>query len=154
MASDSCTFCLTIGPPIACNLCIAVSYDPREVSVRPSSLWQGTDSANCGTQMECQSTPLRWFHFLLYYLSRHLTFQHVYFTLYRWKPSTRGQALNTSASDVHAAVNYLDVNSSISISTNAQWKSTVSKMTHVWTVVVLGSTLFLPSVLINQSSRR
>ena len=96
--------------------------------------------------------PLRWFHFLLYHLSKHLTFQHVYLNLYGWKPNTRGrQALNTSASDsdVHAAVNYLDVNSSISISTNAQWKSTISKMTHIWTVVVFGATLFLPSVLIN-----
>ena len=95
--------------------------------------------------------PLRWFHFLLYYLSRHLTFQHMYFTLYGWKPSTRGQALNTSATDVHAEVNYLDVNTSMSSSTNAQWKSTISKMTDVWTVVVLGSTLLLPSVLINWS---
>jgi hypothetical protein len=94
--------------------------------------------------------PLRWFHFLLYHLSKHLTFQHVYFILYGWKPNSRGrQALNTSASNVHAAVNYPDVNSLIFFSTNAQWKSTLSKMTHIWTVVVVGATLFLPSVLIN-----
>ena len=56
--------------------------------------------------------------------------------------------LNTSASDVHAAVNDLDVNSSISISTNAQWKPTVSKLTHICRV---GSNS-VPTVGVNQSS--
>lgn len=94
--------------------------------------------------------PLCWFHLLLYHLSRYLTFQHVYFTFYRWNPNTRGQALNPIETDVHAAVNFLDINSSIANSTNTQWKSSVSKMIHIWTVVVLGATLFLPSVLHNQ----
>ena len=100
-------------------------------------------------QMECHFLPLCWFHLFLYHLSRYLTFQHMYFTFYRWKPNTRGQALSPSATDVHAAINYLEINFSIAGSTNTQWKSTVSKMTHIWTVVVLGATLFLPSVLIN-----
>ncbi len=91
------------------------------------------------------SMPLCWFH---YHLSRYLTFQHIYFTFYRWKPNTRGQALNPSATNVHAAIN-LDINSSIAGSTNTQWKSALSKMTYIWTVVVLGVTLFLPSVLID-----
>ena len=38
MASGNCTFCLTISPPITCNLCNTVSYGSvehaREVSVR------------------------------------------------------------------------------------------------------------------------
>ncbi len=99
--------------------------------------------------MECHSLPLCWFHLFLYHLSRYLTFQHVYFAFYRWKPNTHGQALNPSATDVHAVINYLDINSSIAGSTNTQWKFTVSKMTYILTFVVLGATLTLPSVLIN-----
>jgi len=144
---------------MTCSLCNTVSYGPvehvREVSVLHHhwilhlhlfSLEPGTDHAY---KMECQS---RLFHLIFYCLSRYLTFQHVYFAFYRWKPNSRGQVLDPSATDVHPAVNFLDINYSIVGSTNTQWKSTVSKMTYVWTVVVLGATLFLPSVFtVNQS---
>jgi len=142
--------CMVLFTP-TCSICewsgLSLLFDPLTQRIQDSTRHvRDCDPIDVTSHHSSDSTENS---VLLYYLTRVMICQHLYFTLYSWTPSAPERASVASSSSTPTGsidANNFDVHHSVFSSDMERWRGKLCSMLQVWAYIAGGSALVIPYV--------